>query len=147
MANIAVALKQEISRIARKEVRSETGSLKSASSYYRTQIAALKKELAAVRQELKAVRKAAGKPARGAADLAAEAKPVRFSAGGLAAQRKKLGISAREMALLLGVSQLSVYKWETGKTRPRQAQIQAISALRGLGRREAMARLEKMEAA
>ena len=38
------------------------------------------------------------------------------------------------MARLLGVSALSVYKWESGKTRPRAKQIEAIAALRGMGK-------------
>ena len=43
--------------------------------------------------------------------------------------------------ILLGVSALSVYKWESGNTRPRAKQIQAIAALRKMGRREAAERL------
>ena len=65
----------------------------------------------------------------------------RFSAKGLAAQRKRLGLSAAAMAKLLGVSALSVYKWESGKTRPRAKQIEAIARLRGIGKKEAAARL------
>jgi hypothetical protein len=46
MPNIATLLKGEISRIARKEVRAETESLKKQSSQYRGQIAALKRQVA-----------------------------------------------------------------------------------------------------
>ena len=46
------------------------------------------------------------------------------------------------MAKILGVSALSVYKWESGKTRPRARQIEAIASLRKMGKREALARLE-----
>lgn len=46
------------------------------------------------------------------------------------------------MAKLVGVSALSVYKSESGKTRPRRAQIKAIASIRGIGKREAQARLE-----
>ena len=55
--------------------------------------------------------------------------------------RQRLGLSAREMALLLGVSQISVYNWEQGKARPRAAQLAAIAAVRKLGKREAAERL------
>jgi DNA-binding transcriptional regulator YiaG len=68
---------------------------------------------------------------------------LRFSAIRLAAQRKKLGISAAGFATLLGVSPISVYKWERGKARPRRAQLEAIAATRKLGKREALARLEE----
>ena len=43
MPNIASVLKTEIARVARKEVRSEIGSLKKATATYRTEIAALKR--------------------------------------------------------------------------------------------------------
>ncbi|GAC1531162.1 MAG: hypothetical protein NVS2B4_10360 [Ramlibacter sp.] len=72
---------------------------------------------------------------------------LRFSAARFAAQRKKSGLSAAKYAQLLGVSGLSVYKWESGQTRPRRAQLEAIAAVRGLGKREVAARLEHLEAA
>jgi len=44
MANLASMLKEEIQRLARKEVRKETKALQQAVSRYRTDIAALKRE-------------------------------------------------------------------------------------------------------
>ncbi len=35
----------------------------------------------------------------------------------------------------------SVYHWEAGKTKPRASQLQAIAAVRKLGKRAVMARL------
>ena len=67
---------------------------------------------------------------------------IRFSAKSLIAQRRRLGLSAAAMARLLGVSALSVYKWESGNTRPRAKQIEAIAALRSMGKREVAQRLE-----
>jgi DNA-binding transcriptional regulator YiaG len=84
---------------------------------------------------------------RGAGAEAAEdesGKQIRYSAKSLASQRRRLGLSAAALAKLLGVSALSVYKWESGNTRPRQKQIEAIAALRGMGRREAQKRLEEL---
>lgn len=69
-------------------------------------------------------------------------KQLRFSPTRLAAQRKKLGLSAREFGQLIGVSALSVYKWEQGKARPRAKQLGAMASIRGIGKREAAARLE-----
>jgi DNA-binding transcriptional regulator YiaG len=48
------------------------------------------------------------------------------------------------MAKLLGVSSVSLYKWESGQSRPRRAQLEAIAAVRSIGKREAMARLEML---
>ena len=43
MSNIASVLKEEITRLSRKEIRTETEVLKKASSQYRAEISALKK--------------------------------------------------------------------------------------------------------
>src|SRR3954470_10273862 len=53
MPNIAAVLKTEISRVARKEVRSETQSLKKAGSTYRSEIAALKRRMQALELALR----------------------------------------------------------------------------------------------
>jgi DNA-binding transcriptional regulator YiaG len=140
MPNIGTVLKSEISRVSRKEVRGETQALKKSISQYRSQIADLKRRMQALEQQVKRVRKASA-PA-----VASDDEPggqLRFSAKGLAAQRRRLGLSAAAVAQLLGVSALSVYKWESGKTRPRARQIEAIAGLRGMGKREALKRLEE----
>ncbi|MDP1888271.1 DNA-binding transcriptional regulator [Polaromonas sp.] len=53
-----------------------------------------------------------------------------------------MGLSASEAASLLGVSDQSVYKWESGKTRPRASQFASIAALRGMSKKEAASRLD-----
>ena len=140
MPNIASVLKEEIARVARKEVRSDTQALKKSSATHRSDIAALKRRIASLEQMIKRLGKgAAAKPAR--ADAGLPAGGFRFSAGGLLAQRKRLGLSAAEAGKLLGVSDQSVYKWENGKTRPRASQFAAIAALRGMSKKQAAARL------
>jgi predicted transcriptional regulator len=69
---------------------------------------------------------------------------MRFSAKGMKSHRAKLGISAGDYGRLAGVSAQSIYNYETGKATPRQAQVAALLAVRSLGKREAMARLESM---
>lgn len=142
MPNIAVALKAEISRIARKEAKSETQDFKKASSQYRTHIAALRRRIDALER---AVRKAAKAPSISApADLEKDSPEVqrRFSASRLAATRKKMGLSAADFGALIGVTGQSIYKWESGQARPRAKQLDAIASVRGIGKREAAARLE-----
>ena len=144
MPNIASLLKEEIARISRKQSRSETEQLKKASAHYRSEIAQLKRRIQALEQQIKRVGKSS---ARGAAVTAApqdSGKQIRYSAKSLASQRKRLGLSAAAFAKLIGVSALSVYKWESGNTRPRQKQVEAIAALRSMGRREAQKRLEEL---
>lgn len=138
MPNIGTVLKSEISRVSRREVRSETQALKKSVSQYRSQIADLKRRMHALEQQVK--RAVRGRDV-GPGDAAEAGGNLRFSAKGLAAQRRRLGLSAASVARLLGVSALSVYKWEGGKTRPRARQIEAIARLRGMGKREALKRL------
>lgn len=70
---------------------------------------------------------------------------IRFRSRRLAAHRAKLGLSAKDYGALIGVSPLSIYKWEGGNVRPRDAQLKAIASVRGLGKREAAARLEQIQ--
>jgi DNA-binding transcriptional regulator YiaG len=146
MPNIAAVLKDEIARIARKEVRAQTEDLKKVSAQYRSHVAALRKRVDELERQLRR----AGRPARGAAAAQQEEEepqgtPRRFSAARLAGQRSKLGLSAADFGALLGVSGQSIYKWEHGEARPRARQLESIAALRGVGKREATARLEKLK--
>ena len=140
MANIASLLKTEISRVARKEVRAGTSALKKAVGVYRAEIAALKRRAQALELELRRLRKAHAK----AAPVEVQAQSTqkfRFTAKGLASQRRRLGLSAQDCGLLVGASGQSIYNWEEGKARPRARHLSAISALRTLGKKEAAARL------
>lgn len=140
MTNFAQHIKAEISRIARKEVRAETQALKKASAQHRTEIAALKRRIASLEGSLKKASR--GRVEKLAAVQAESDSPsLRFRMGGFAALRKKLGISAAEMGKLLGVSAQSVYHWEAGKTKPRASQLQAISVVRKMGKKEVTSRL------
>jgi DNA-binding transcriptional regulator YiaG len=145
MANVAVALREEIRRLARKEVRAETGTTRQAVAQYRRDIARLKKQVREQEKRLAYLhaqeRKRLQQPA--AAEDIDEG--VRYSARSVRAQRKRLGISAADYARLLGVSQLTVYNWEHGKSRPRKEQLASLVALRGIGKREAVAKLEVLK--
>jgi transcriptional regulator with XRE-family HTH domain len=50
-----------------------------------------------------------------------------------------------DYARLVGVSPLTIYNWENGKSRPRKVQLAALVALRGIGKREAQAKLELLK--
>jgi DNA-binding transcriptional regulator YiaG len=145
--DIAKVLRVEIAQVARQELRAEAQALKKSSAQYRREIASLKRRL-------KALEDVAGKLAKGAPDkpqnkrstsVADETSSSRFSAKGLAAQRRRLGLSTAELASLLGVSGQSVYHWERGKSRPRAVQMPAISAIRTMGKREAAYRLSVIQ--
>jgi predicted transcriptional regulator len=141
MPNVAAALKEEVSRLARKELKSNTDSLKRAVASYRTQIAALKRRVDSLERHVKRVARA--KPAAGGAGNEEGGTALRFRPDGLKKHRERLGLSAADAAKIMGVSAVSVYKWENGRTRPRAKQLEAVATLRKLGKKEAAARLAK----
>ena len=145
MPNIAAVLKDEIARIARKEARAQTAEFKKASAQYRANIAALRRRIEELERALKRSSKAASRNSDADDDDEDQPTARRFSATRLAAQRRKLGLSAADFAALIGVSGQSVYKWEHGEARPRARQLEAIAALRGIGKREAAARLAERQ--
>lgn len=140
MPNIAALLKSEITRIARKQVREETQPLKRAIAPYRSEIAALKRRVQALEQQFKKLNRVTAKatPIQDDGD-----KAHRFSAKGMAKNRARLGLSAQDFGKLIGASPLSVYKWEKGEVRPREKHVLAIAAIRSIGKKEALARLER----
>jgi DNA-binding transcriptional regulator YiaG len=142
MPNIAVVLKDEIQRLARKELRSNTESLKKAVSTYRSEIAALKRRVEQLERQQRQTAKRI--PAPKTLENAEIDGQHRWRAAGFAQHRKRLGLSAADTGKLLGVSALTVYKWEGGQARPRARYLPAIAALRGMGKREAAKRLEEL---
>jgi DNA-binding transcriptional regulator YiaG len=142
MPNIAALLKSEITRLSRKEIRNEVRPLRKATASYRREIATLKRAIASLERQAKQMAKRA--PAPQSASDASDEKPTRFVAKGLLALRKRLALSAPQLARLLGVSTQSVYNWEHKKAVPRKEQIAAIVALRPVGKKEVHQRLDAL---
>lgn len=147
MPNIAALLKDEISRLSRKEIRRQMGPMRKASAAHRRHIAALKREIARLEKSVASLGKRASAPAATAKESDDGGAAPRFQARGLVSLRSRLGLSAAELAKLIGVSSQSVYNWEHRKATPRRSQIAQIAQLRGLGKKDARARLEGAPAA
>lgn len=143
MPNLATALKQEIARIARKEMRSELDSLRKAVSTQRTDLARIKRECAGLGQEVRRLQRELGRftptPTAAAEEPTAT---FRYSAERLASARAKLGLSAADFGRLVGASALSIYKWERG-TKPREKFMPALARAVTMGKREASAQLQQ----
>ena len=137
MANIGLALKQEMSRIARKELRTETSSMKKALVSGRSDIATLKRTTQSLELQLKQI--AVSAPSTAMPPDVDSGSETRFSAEGLASQRRRLRLSAEGLGLLLGTSGQTIYNWEQGKARPRSNHMTAIAALKTLGKKDAAA--------
>ncbi len=144
MSKLASALKDEILRLARKEIKGQIGSTKQASSQHRRDIAQLKRQVHALSKQVayleRQERKRAAKPV-----AETTAKGRRFSPNGLKTHRSKVDLSAADYAELVGVSAQTIYNWETGKSKPRPQQLAALVAVRGMGKHEAWKRLEITE--
>jgi len=151
MPDIASVFKAEITRLARKELRGDSGGLKKTVAAQRADIADLKRRVQALEAMVKRLARsldAEQKRSRPAPSEAAESEPsgLRFRAAGMAANRKRLGLSAADFGLLVGATGQSIYAWEAGKTKPRPQALAAIAALRGIGKREVEAKLEALKA-
>lgn len=142
MPNIAVAFRQEITRLARREIRSEIRGLKRASARFRKDIAGLRRRVSELQAEAARIERRSPKGVVPKA-AAAEAEGVRFSARGLRSNRQRLGLSAASYAKLVGVSEQTIYNWERGATHPLRQKLAVLRVLRSIGKREALARLEQ----
>lgn len=140
MTSLGSVLKNEITRLARKEIRAQFDPLKKASSTQRREIAQLKRQVAMLTRQAKAASKASSKSAPAGPD----APPPRFVAKGLRSLRARLGLSAADFGKLAGASGQSIYNWEHGKAVPRKSQLTVLAGLRTLGKRDAQARLAEL---
>ncbi len=146
MANLAATLKEEIQRLARKEIKAQTGTTRQAVAQYRREIAKLKRQLHEQEKKISFLQKQEQKRLGQPQAAEESAGDVRFSAKSVRAQRSRLGLSAKDYGKLVGVSPLTIYNWEQGKTRPQKAQLASLAAVRGIGKREALVKLELLKA-
>lgn len=149
MTTFADSLKKEIARVARKELREEIATLRKISATQRSEIVALKKQLKSVQTQVNKLGKVKGKSEairavpradQSSTSLQTKGKPGRkviFTAERLKAQRTRLGFTQEQMAKLLEVSSLSIWKWESGGAVPRASRVQQILQRLALGKREA----------
>ena len=144
MPNVAAVLKEEITRLARKEVKDQVGLLKKAVAEQRRTIAELKRQIATLERN-QVFLETQEKRRLSKAPKAEAAEGVRFSPKWAKADRKRLGLSAKDYSLLVGVSALTIYNWESGKSKPRAKALAGWAEVRGIGKREAMRRLELLQ--
>lgn len=143
MPNITSVLNDQIRRLARREIKSQTRSTRRLVAQYRRDIAALKRQVAAL-QKTVAFLQAQEKKRVARQPMPEKVEGIRFRADGLKSHRGRLGLSAEDYGRLVGVSGLSIYHWESGKVRPRREQVVKLAAVRGIGKREATKRLEML---
>lgn len=143
MPNVMKVLKDEITRLAKKQARAVGGPLRKDAAGFRRAIAALRRDVAALQRDLKAYtiefkKKAVVEPAP-----VEEGTRMWVFGSGIRALRKKLGLSQEYFAKLIDVSMQSVALWERkpGRLDLRKTTLAKIAAVRSIGAREAKRRL------
>ena len=144
MANLLTILNERIRRVARREIRAQTRKTRRLTAQHRRDLAALKRQVAALARTVAFLEKQEQRRVASPPAAPQEAKGVRFSARSVKAQRSRLGLSAKDFGRLVGVAGLTIYSWESGKSRPRARQLAGLAAVRHLGKREARQRLEML---
>ena len=154
MTAFSESFRSEVARIARKENKGEMSSLRKTATNQRAEIATLKRDLKDLAGQVRSLAKALQKsltaaerqqPRRQSPDSSAgtpaaanrRGRAFVFSHEALVAKRQAFHMTQKEMAQLLGVSSLSVYKWETGRATPREAQLVRVREVLQMGVREA----------
>ncbi len=141
MPNLAAVMKEEIRRLARSEIKAETATSKRLVALHRKDISELKRQIHDLAREVAYLRRQEQKSVR-TTSAPEPAVALRFSPGWVEAHRHRLQLSAADYGHLVGVSALTIYNWEKGKTKPRQQQLAAWAEVRTLGKRDALMRLE-----
>ena len=139
MSDIINTVKEEILRLADKQAKAQVSKAQKVVAQYRTEAIELRRILKQQEREIKYLKKQvqAEQPEN------AQLEGIRFSAKSVKSQRRRLGLSAEQYAKLIGVSPLTIYNWEVGKSRPRKSQLAALVAVRGISKKDAMAKLEQ----
>jgi DNA-binding transcriptional regulator YiaG len=134
MAKIEGVIKAEIMRLAKREVRSVFRPLKREVWQMSTKLSTLSKGIASLNRVAKELHLEEAKPKLEATPE--EVKASRLTPERIQGLRKKLGISQRELGILIGASLGTVAMWEKGKFKPKPDKKAALVAVRKLKKRE-----------
>jgi len=145
MPDLAAVLKEEIRRLAKKEARTQTSTTRQAVAQYRHEIARLKRQIQDQEKKIAFLENQEKRRLEQPQTDEEAVAQARFSPRSVEAQRERLGFSAADYARLVGVSAMTIYNWEKGKARPQRAQLATLVGLRGIGKKEALRRLELLD--
>ncbi len=141
MPNLQSVLRQEIRRLARKEIRSELEATKKEVARQRREIAELKRRNKAMERTVSYLESRETKRLKAGPSKAEPPKGTRFSVRSLKAQRRNSGLSQEDYGSLVGVGKMTIYNWESGRIKLGEKHLATLVSLRGIGKREARKRL------
>ena len=133
MAKIEGIIKSKIMRLAKREVRAVFRPLKREVWEMRAKLSNLSRGIASLNRVAKELHLEEVKPIEATPE---EVKASRITPERIRGLRKKLGISQRELGILIGASTGAVLSWEKGKFRPMGEKKAALVALKKLKKRE-----------
>ena len=138
MPNIGVVLKDEIRRLAKREIRATVLPLKKKVAELTRTNATLKKKVPILEKAVAGLEKEAeARQLQAVREGEKETQGVRIGPRSIAAQRKRLKLTRAEFGGLAGVSANTIYLWETGEVSPMEKRRAVLVGLRKLGAREA----------
>ena len=144
MPNLATLLKEEISKIVRKEVQDQVRELQKTVREQRDALARLEKQSGPAKAKAAAkptaAKPTAAKPAakvrKAPAGTGDKRKQIRISPNTIKKHRRRLKLSQAELGELLNVSTNTVLRWEAGTSKPRSKHLPGLGQLRSMGLRE-----------
>ena len=142
MPTLATLLKEEISKIVRKEVQDQVRDLNKTVREQRDALARLEKQLGPAKAKA-ATKSATAKPAvaKPAAKVSQASagdkrKQLRIAPDTIKKHRKRLKLSQADLGKLLNVSTNTVLRWEAGTSKPRSKHLPRLGQLRTISKRD-----------
>ena len=126
MGKLESTIKAEIQRLAKREIRSTFIPLRREVRAMRLRLSSLFKNFSVLDRLAK--EQMEKMPKKGLEASPEEVKASRLTPERIAGLRKKLGISQREMGVLVGATTGAVLSWEKGKFRPQGEKKAALVA-------------------
>jgi DNA-binding transcriptional regulator YiaG len=140
LGKIESTIKSEIQRLSKHEVRTVFLPIRKEVWGIRIKLSNLLKGFAPLKRWAKELSESRSKEAKLAASPE-EVKASRFTPERIRHLRMKLGISQRELGVLVGATTGAVFSWEKGKFKPKGEKKAALVALRKVRKRDVKAML------
>jgi DNA-binding transcriptional regulator YiaG len=148
MPDVARVLREEVQRLAKRQVKAALAPLKRDNVRLKKHVAELRRELTALtRTSREVLARVAAVVATKETEVATErAATLRPTSKSLVRLRRRLALTQVEFGRLLGVSGQAVLNWESkgSRVRMRSANLAALAGIQKIGKREARRRLERM---
>ena len=142
MPNVAAVLREEITRLAKKELKKTVDPVKRDNARLKRDVASLKRQVVNLTRDSKRVLGEVARLRKQAVDpQSEEVQSARFGPKLIAALRRRLKLSRESFAVIAGVSSNTVYLWEKGRNSPSSTARAKLLDLRSIGVREARRRV------